>query len=186
MIRLFPLLALAISLPALADMQRCVDAQGHVSYTDQDCPTAARSAPPAAAPARAAGAAPLDAPLEVLETGVPVILQMPGRFAWLDDDTLAITTYADAHAKAPWMVRKIVAYDVPGRRASVIVPRGFVDCVNADHQLVSLDVGDLESRFAIGSRAAPSVQQFAVWDPAARKLSPATPGPRPVGTRPRA
>ena len=174
MIRLFPLLALAISLPALADMQKCVDGQGHVSYTDQDCPAAAK-APAPVAPPRTTAAAPVDAPLEILETGVPVIVQMPGRFAWLDDDTLAITTFADANAKAPWMVRKILAYDVPGRRASVLVPRGFMDCVNADHQLVSLDVGDLESRFAIGSRAAPSVQQFAVWDPAGRKLSPATP-----------
>ena len=49
---------------------------------------------------------------------MPVIVQMPGRFAWLDDDTLAITTFADANAKAPWMVRKIVAYDVPARRAA--------------------------------------------------------------------
>ena len=173
MTRLLPLLALVISLPAFADLQKCVDAQGKVSYTDQDCPNAARPAAAATVAARAAGAAPVDAPLEILETGVPVIVQMPGRFAWLDDDTLAITTFADANAKAPWMVRKIVAYDVPSRHASVLVARGFVDCTDADHNLVSLDVGDLESRFAIGSRAAPSVQQFHVWDPAARKLSPA-------------
>jgi hypothetical protein len=173
MTRLLPLLALVISLPAFADMQKCVDAQGKVSYTDQDCPNAARPAAIAATPARPAGPAPVDAPVEILETGVPVIVQMPGRFAWLDDDTLAITTFADANAKAPWMVRKIVAYDVPSRRTSVLVARGFVDCVNADHNLVSLDVGDLESRFAVGSRAAPSVQQFDVWDPAAHKLGPA-------------
>jgi hypothetical protein len=173
MTRLFPLLALVISLPAFADMQKCIDAQGKVSYTDQDCPSVARPAAAAPAPARATGAAPVDAPLDILETGVPVIVQMPGRFGWLDDDTLAITTFADANAKAPWMVRRIVAYDVPSRHASVLVPRGFMDCVNAAHNLVSLDVGDLESRFAIGSRAAPSVQQFDVWDPAARRLSPA-------------
>ena len=52
------------------------------------------------------------------------------------------------------------------------MPRGFIDCTNPGYNLVSLDVGDLESRFAIGSRAAPSVQQFEVWDPAARKLEP--------------
>ena len=172
MIRLIPLLALALSMPAFADMQKCVDPQGKTIYTDKDCPTAAK---PAAAPAtaHAAGAAPADAPLEILETGVPVIVQMPGRFAWLDDDTLAITTFADAKAKAPWMVRRIVAYDVPSRTSTVLVPRGFVDCTNAGYNLVSLDVGDLESRFAIGSSAAPSKQQFDVWDPAARKLSPA-------------
>jgi len=38
--------------------------------------------------------APVDAPIDILETGVPVIVQMAGRFAWLDDDTLAITTFA--------------------------------------------------------------------------------------------
>ena len=173
MTRLLPLLALVVSLPALADLQKCVDAQGKVSYTDRDCPTAVRPVTAAPATPRAAGAAPVDAPVEILETGVPVITQMPGRFAWLDDDTLAITTFADANAKAPWMVRKIVAYDVPTHKASMLVPRGFIDCTNAEHRLVSVDIGDLESRFAIGSRAAPSVQQFDVWDPAARALSPA-------------
>lgn len=174
MTRLLPLLALVITLPAFADMQKCVDAQGRTSYTDQDCPTAAKPATALApAPVRAAGAAPVDAPLDILETGVPVIVQMPGRFAWLDDDTLAITTFADPRAKAPWMVRRIVAYDVPARTTSVLVARGFVDCTNPGANLVSLEVGDLESRFAIGSRSAPSVQQFDVWDAAARQLNPA-------------
>jgi hypothetical protein len=200
MIRFLPLLALALSTPAFADLQKCVDAQGGTIYTDRDCPSSAKH-PPAptnapAAPARPGTAAvPVDAPLEILDTGVPLIVQMPGRFAWLDDDTLAITTFADAHAKAPWMVRRIVAYDVRTRAASVLVPRGFIDCANAGHRLVSLETGDLESRFAVGSRAAPPVQQFAQWDPAARKLGPAAdaagwhpaaclkPAPEDLGTR---
>ena len=178
MLRFLPLLALALSTPAFADLQKCVDAQGGTIYTDQDCPASGKRAPAAApapaAPAKvAAGAAPVDAPLDILETGVPVIVQMPGRFAWLDDDTLAITTYADAAAKAPWMVRRIVAYAVPARSTSVLVPRGFIDCANASHHLVSLETGDLESRFAVGSRAAPSVQKFAQWDPATHQLGPA-------------
>ncbi len=175
MIRLLPLLALALSTPAFAGLQKCPGPQGTTIYTDQDCPAVAKpgAAPPRALPAPAGGAAPVDAPAELLETGVPVIVQMPGRFAWLDDDTLAVTTFADANAKAPWMVRKILAYDVPAHRGSVLVARGFVDCINAGYNLVSLEVGDLESRFAIGSHAAPSVQQFQVWDPAARKLGPA-------------
>jgi len=181
MIRLLPLLALALSTPAFADLQKCVDAQGGTIFTDQDCPSTGKHAPPPAnapaAPAKAAtpaaAAAPVDAPLEIVDTGVPVIVQMPGRFAWLDDDTLAITTFADASAKAPWMIRKIVAYTVPAHSAAVLVPRGFIDCTNATHRLVSLETGDLESRFAVGSRAAPSVQQFAQWDPAAHKLGPA-------------
>ena len=176
--RLLPLLALALSTSAFADLQKCAGPQGTTIYTDKDCPAVAKPAAPAphAAPAAVAGAgaAPTDAPAEILDTGVPVIVQMPGRFAWLDNDTLAITTFADANAKAPWMVRKIVAYDVPARRASLLVARGFVDCTNAGYNLVSLELGDLESRFAIGSRAAPAVQQFQVWDPAARKLGPAS------------
>ncbi len=174
MFRLLPLLALALSTPAFADPQKCAGPEGTTLYTDKDCPTASKSAGTAPhAAAATAGTAPVDAPLEIQDTGVPVIVQMPGRFAWLDDDTLAITTFADPSAKAPWMVRKIVAYDVPSRRSSVLVPRGFINCTNAGYKLVSLDVGDLESRFAIGSRSAPSVQQFAIWDPATRALSPA-------------
>ena len=177
--RLFPLLALALSASAFADMQKCAGPQGTTIYTDRDCPAVAppttRPAAPPPARASAAGSAPVDAPIEILETGVPVIVQMAGRFAWLDDDTLAITTFADPNAKAPWMVRRIVAYDVPSRRSSVLVPRGFVDCTNAAYNLVSLETGDLESRFAVGSHGAPSVQQFQVWDPAARKLTPAPP-----------
>ncbi|MFL6677712.1 MAG: DUF4124 domain-containing protein [Burkholderiaceae bacterium] len=178
MLRLLPLLALALSTPAFADLQKCVDAQGGTIYTDQDCPASGKrtpvAAPVLATPAKAAaGAAPADAPLDILDTGVPVIVQMPGRFAWLDDDTLAITTYADAAAKAPWMVRRIVAYAVPARSTSVLVPRGFLDCANANHRLVSLETGDLESRFAVGSRAAPPVQKFAQWDPATHQLGPA-------------
>ena len=171
MFRLLPLLALALSTPAFADLQKCAGPQGTTLYTDKDCPSVGK---PAATTTHAAPAAtPVDAPLEIQDTGVPAIVQMPGRFAWLDDDTLAITTFADANAKAPWMVRKIIAYDVPSRRSSLLVPRGFLDCANAGYKLVSLDNGDLESRFAIGSKAAPSVQQFAIWDPAAHALGPA-------------
>jgi len=121
----------------------------------------------------ATSGAPVDAPIEILETGVPVIVQMPGRFAWLDDDTLAITTFADPNAKAPWMVRKIMAYDVPSHASSLLVQRGFIDCINAGHNLVGLEIGDLESRFAIASRAAPAAQQFEIWNPASRALTPA-------------
>ena len=174
MLRLLPLLALAVSTSAFADLQKCAGPQGTTLYTDKDCPTVAKPAGTTArAAAPGAGASPVDAPVELLDTGVPVIVQMPGRFAWLDDDILAITTFADANAKAPWMVRKIVAYDVPAHRASVLVPRGFIDCANAGYKLVSLDTGDLESRFAIGSHAAPSAQQFEIWDPVARTLGPA-------------
>ena len=97
--RLLPLLALALSAPAFADLPKCVDPQGTVTYTDKDCPgTPGHPAPRAVAAPSAGAAAPTDAPLEVIDTGVPVITQVPGRFAWLDNDTLAITTFADPGA----------------------------------------------------------------------------------------
>jgi hypothetical protein len=170
------LLTFALSQPAAAQIRKCPGPHGTTVYSDQDCPTP--DAPPAARAAAAATRAdrsgpPVDAPGDVLETGVAVITQMPGRFAWLDDDTLAITTFADPKAKAPWMVRRIVAFDVPTRATRTLVPRGFLDCVNAGYRLVGLQQGDLESRFAVGSRAAPAVQQFDLWDPATRTLAPA-------------
>jgi len=57
MIRLLPLLAVALATPALADLQKCVDAQGGTIYTDRDCPGNGKHAPaPANAPAMPAKA----------------------------------------------------------------------------------------------------------------------------------
>ena len=172
--RLFASLALAACLPAFAQIQKCPGPHGTFTYSDKGCDAAPAAARPDAAAAHAtAGGPPVDAALDILETGVPVIVQMAGRFAWLDNDTLAITTFGDPKAKVPWMVRKIVAWDMPTRAARTLVPRGFLDCANADYRLVGLELGDLESRFAIGSHAPPAVQQFQSWDPATHQLSPA-------------
>jgi hypothetical protein len=174
MLRLLALLTAALALPVSAQVQKCAGSNGSAAYSDKACtqrdPQATAPAPAAAA---RAGVPPVDAPLETIDTGIPVITQMPGRFAWLDDQTLAVTTFADANAKAPWMVRRIVAWDVATRTTRTLVPRGFVDCINAGHRLVSLELGDLESRFAVGGRGVPTVQQFQVWDPATRTLAPA-------------
>jgi hypothetical protein len=170
--RLLALLTLVVTLPAAAQIQKCAGANGTTIYSDKGCPTVADLSPATAAHADRSEAA-VNAPAEIVETGVPVITQMAGRFAWLDDDTLAITTFGDPKAKAPWMVRKIVAYDVPAHTASVLVPRGFIDCANAGYNLVGLEIGDLESRFAIGSTSPPAVQQFRLWDKTARTLAPA-------------
>ena len=143
-----------------------------VMYTENDCPPVKSAAAAPAAVAKS-GAGAVDAPLEIIETGVPVITQMEGKFAWLDDHTLAITTFADPQAKAPWMVRKIVAFDAATRAVAPLVPRGFIDCANASYKLLGIEVGDLESRFAIASKAAPAVQQFELWDADAHTLSPA-------------
>jgi hypothetical protein len=171
---LVALLALAFALPALGQIQKCPGPHGTFTYSDKDCASPATPGVNAAATrAAATGGAPVDAALDILETNVPVIVQMSGRFAWLDNDTLAITTFADPQAKAPWMVRKIVAFDMPTRTNRTLVLRGFMDCTNPSYRLVGLELGDLESRFAIGSKAAPAVQQFQVWDPATRTLAAA-------------
>ena len=125
--RRLPLRALALSAPAFADLQRCVDPQGTVTHSDQDCPGTPRHPAPRAVAATSTGtAAPIDAPREVLDTGVAVITQVPGRFAWLDNHTLAIMTFADPGAQAPWMRCKIVAWDAAAHPAGVLVPRGFM------------------------------------------------------------
>jgi hypothetical protein len=188
-------LALAGTGPACAQILKCQAADGAVSYSQgTSCPAGSRpqamkpprdaaSATPGEAPAPMALAQPaahpgpagavVDAPLPLIETGVPAITQLAGQYGWLDADTLALTTYADPPAKAPWMVRRIVAFDVPRRSASTLVARGFVDCVDPAHALVGLELGDLESLFGVGSKAPPPAAQFQVWDAGARTLAPA-------------
>lgn len=116
-----------------------------------------------------------DAPLPVIETGVSMLDQVPGHFAWLDDHTLAITTYGDDKAQFAWTVRKIVAFDVRTKAITTLVPRGFLGCTNPDNGLVSLSMGDLQSVYVGGSNSPPPVQQFQRWDSGARQLQPATP-----------
>ncbi len=171
---LLVLAALPVRALAFGSIHACPGTRP-ILYTEGDCPTVKPATATTAAPERSVGigAGAPDAPLEIVETGVPVITQMEGRFTWLDDRTLAITTFADAQAKAPWMVRKIVTFDAQSRAVAPLVPRGFIDCGNASYHLLGVEIGDLESRFAIASKAAPAVQQFELWDPDARTLSPA-------------
>jgi hypothetical protein len=178
MLRSLTLLALVATaaLPAAAQIRKCQGPNG-LSFADGKCPPGTKALdvlPETKAAAGAAtGSAVPDAPLAAIETGIPVITQLAGKFAWLDADTLAITTFGDPKAKVPWMVRKIVAFDVATNATSTLVPRGFIDCANAEFDLVGLEIGDLESRFAVGSTAAPAVQQFRLWDAASRTLVPA-------------
>src|SRR3954464_4771778 len=159
MLRSVAILAFAAAtFPLHAQVQKCVGPHGTTTFSDKACASAGPQ-PGGATPRAGRSGGAVDAPADIFETGVPVITQMAGRFAWLDADTLAITTFADPRAKAPWMVRKIVAFDMRSHAISTLVPRGFVDCTNAGYNLVGLEVGDLESRFAIGSASAPAVQQ---------------------------
>ena len=168
--------AAAIALPAAAQIRKCQGPHG-LTFADGNCPPGTKAldtlAPTSATPADAARVSVPDAPLAAIDTGIPVITQLAGRFSWLDADTLAVTTFGDPKAKVPWMVRRIVAFDVPARTSAVLVPRGFLACTNPEFSLVSLEVGDLESRFAVGSTAAPPVQQFRLWDAGAHALAPA-------------
>ena len=121
----------------------------------------------------AAGGGVPDSPLAVTDTGVPMITQLAGRLAWLDEHTLAITTYSEPRGRTPWMVRRIVAYDLDSRGSHTLVPRGFIDCADSMHGLVSLELGDLESRFGVGSKSPPPAQQFDIWLADSHSLAPA-------------
>ncbi len=176
MLRTFTLLAFALAAawPAAAQIRKCQGPNG-LSFAEGNCPpgTHALDVLPETRAATTAAGSVGDDPLEAIDTGIPLIAQLAGKFAWLDSNTLAVTTFGDPQAKTPWMVRKIVAFDVPTRATSVLVPRGFIDCANPEFNLVGLELGDLESRFAVGSHAAPAQQQFQLWDAGAHRFGPA-------------
>jgi hypothetical protein len=180
-------LAAAAGLPAAAEIRKCQGPKG-LSFADGTCPPGTKPLevlPETRAAAGGSASTVPDAPLTAIDTGIPAITQLPGKFTWLDADTLLVTTFGDPKAKVPWMVRKIVAFDVASRTTSTLLPRGFIDCSNAEFELVGLQVGDLESRFAVGSTAPPAVQQFRLWDAATRTLVPA-PADYKAGWHPRA
>jgi hypothetical protein len=201
MIRMLAAAAMvAAAWPAHADVHKCQGPKG-VTYSDGPCPSNSQSVtytprellkntpdptqdlpppragrdapPPAPAPVTHAGRV-TDAPAPEWDTGLPVIEQVPGRSAWLDADTIAVTTFSEPRAQVPWMVRRIVAADVRTRTAATIVPKGFLDCTNPALGLVGLQVGDLESRFAVRSTAPAAVQRFMLWDAARHAVGPAT------------
>jgi hypothetical protein len=182
-------LALVAALPASAQVLKCLGADGSVAYVQgTSCPgdglpmaqkprheasaPASEAVPPAHVPAGGV----VDAPLPLVETGVPAITQYAGRFGWLDADTLALTTYSDPPAKAPWMVRRVVAFDLPRRTATTLVQRGFLDCTDPAHGLVSLEIGDLESRFGIGGTGQSPAGRFDAWNPSTHALEPTPAG----------
>ena len=111
-----------------------------------------------------------DAPLPVVDTGIPALKQVPGRFVWLDDDTLAVTTYGDEKISVDWASRKIVAYSVKRNATETLISKGFLTCSNPSHQMVSLELGDLQSMYIGNSKEPPPVRKLHRWDSSARKL----------------
>lgn len=114
-----------------------------------------------------------DVPIPIIETGIRMLDQLPGKFAWLDSDTLAVTTYGDDSVQFPWTVRKIVAFDVRTKTSRNLLARGFLTCVNPQEELVSLFEGDLQSMYVGGSKSPPPVPQFYKWSSSRKELTPA-------------
>lgn len=192
-----PLLAAAFA--AHADVHKCQGPNG-VTYTEAPCPSHSNQitysppalgkagaspspgqdpAPPrvaaAPAPAPVKGGRVVDGPLPAWDSNVAIIEQVPGRSAWLDADTFAVTTFTEPRAKIAWMFRRIVALDTRSRSVATIVPKGFLDCANAELGLVSLEQGDLDSKYGVRSTSPAPVQRFQSWDAASRSLRAAGP-----------
>jgi hypothetical protein len=188
---------LVVCVPAHAEVHKCQGPKGVITYSDAPCPGSSEvtyaprellkappgpgqdlppprsgPTPPATAGTAAAGHVP-DAPAPAWDTHLGVIEQIPGRSAWLDADTLAVTTYGDPKAPVGWMVRKVVAADARTHAIAELVPRGFLDCTNPDAGLVGIHTGTLEGRFAVRSNAPPPVQRFLQWDAARHAAAPA-------------
>jgi hypothetical protein len=122
----------------------------------------------------AAGAAKIpDAELPIIETGVAMLPNARGPFAWLDSHTLAITTFAgDPQATNSWTSQQVVAFDTRSRQRRTIVPQGRLTCTNPPASVVSTTVGDTRAYF-LGSKYGPApVRQWFKWDGTASRLVP--------------
>ncbi|WP_374568559.1 hypothetical protein [Ideonella sp.] len=122
----------------------------------------------------AAGATKIpDAELPVIETGVAMLPNARGPFAWLDAHTLAITTFAgDPRATNAWTSQQVVAFDTRNRQRHTLVPQGRLSCTNPPAGVVSAVVGDTRAYFQ-GSEFGPApATQWFKWDGAANRLVP--------------
>ena len=135
----------------------------------------------AACTASAAGTARIpDAELPLIETGVAMLPNARGPFAWLDAHTLAITTFAgDPGATNAWTAQQVVAFDTRSRKRHAIVPQGRLTCTNPPASVVSATVGDTRAYF-LGREFGPApVPQWFKWDGAAKRLVPWPDGAHP-------
>lgn len=127
---------------------------------------------PAAHATSAASAAKIpDAELPIIETGVAMLPNARGPFAWLDAHTLAITTFAgDPRAANSWTSQQVVAFNTRTRQQRTIVPQGRLTCTNPPAGVVSAAVGDTRAYFH-GSEFGPApTTQWFKWDGAANRL----------------
>lgn len=105
----------------------------------------------------------------VIETRIPVLWRV-GSIAWLDSDTLAITT----HKTTPfeWWYGKIVAFDVRKEAATTLDDAAFLNCTSARTNLVAVTKGSHELTF-LGpgpGRTAPE-KVFFRWDAGSKSLA---------------
>lgn len=104
----------------------------------------------------------------VIETRIPVLWRV-GVIAWLDSDTLAITT----HKTTPfqWWYGKIMAFDVRREAATTLDDAAFLNCTSARTNLVAVTKGSHELTF-LGpgpGRTAPE-KVFFRWDASSKSL----------------
>ncbi len=115
----------------------------------------------------------VDAPAPLMNTEVALLDQTTGDFAWLDDHTLAITTYAETGETASRGAKKVVAYDTRSKNTTTLVPRGSLMCTNPAAGVVGIETGAQRKRYfprPLSPGPAPHLFQ---WDAARSALVPA-------------
>lgn len=104
----------------------------------------------------------VDASAPFFETEIEWIDRLPGKFGWIDANTLLATTYGNADND--FAIRKVVAFDVITQTTKTLVEFGSIECINADKGLLSVLTGTLEKGYKGGSKAADPVSKFFSWN----------------------
>lgn len=82
---------------------------------------------------------------------------------WLDDKTLAITTFAADAKDRVWTDLKVVAFDVESRSVRDIVPKGTLICSDAHGKVASVMVGDMRAMFRGGTGLPQPMPRLHQW-----------------------
>lgn len=93
-----------------------------------------------------------------------------GKFLWLDEDTLAITTPRGEENK--FWDSKIVAVSAASGKVTTILERGFLNCVDPSNQMVALVKGSQASSYYPPDNA-PGLEPtplFLIWNKSGRRF----------------